>query len=87
MATLVLDEYRELFRDESAYDRFVSDIEHAMANPEITVVWAKKQYLGTLLSPTNAKSLIRDRMLQRILDRPSLLDEMKDRIENDDIVE
>jgi len=85
MAAFVLDDYRALFRSEADFDRFLPLIEGATSESEMTPVWGKKSHLATLLSRTQAKALVQERMLQRILDDPSLLDEMKDRLENDEL--
>jgi hypothetical protein len=87
MAAIVLDEHRNRFRSDADFDFIVSLFEQAAEEADMTPVWAKKRHLATLLSPANARSLVRDRMLQRILDDPSLLDDVRDRLENDEIVD
>lgn len=52
-----------------------------------TVVWVGKRHVSTLLCPANARKLVKERMIRRILDNPALLDEVRDRLENDDIVD
>lgn len=87
MAAIVLDAHRNLFRDNAAFDQFVALFQEDPNHPGFTPVWAKQKHLTILLSPTNAKELVQDRMLRRMLEQPSLLDEMKNRLESDDIVE
>jgi hypothetical protein len=87
MVALMLDEHRSMFRSDADFDRFVSLLEAAGGQTEMTPVWAKQRHLVTLLSQTQVHALVREKMLQTILDNPSLLDEMKDRLENDPVVE
>ena len=87
MEAIVLNEQRHLFRGEAEYNQFVSLFENAGKRTGMTTVWAEKRHLVTLLSPAETKTLVQGRMLQRILDCPSILDEMRDRLENDDVVE
>ena len=87
MRAIVLDEHRNRFRSDADFDFFVSLFEGATDEPDLTAVWAKKRHLASLLSPAQTRSLVQHRMLQRILDDPSLLDDVRDRLENDDIVD
>lgn len=52
-----------------------------------TSVWTEDRHVSTLLSPANAKKLVQERMIRRILENPALLDEVQDRLENDEIVD
>jgi hypothetical protein len=87
MAVLSLDAHRSLFRSEADFDKFVSLMETATAEAGSTPVWAKSRHLATLISREQAKALVQDRILRSILDNPGMLDELKDRLENDEIVE
>ena len=86
MPAIILDEHRELFRSDADFEQFVSLLENAGESPEVTPVWANKRHLAMLLSPAQTKAIVQDRMLQRILERPSLLDNIRERLENDEIV-
>jgi hypothetical protein len=87
MTAIILDEHRNLFRSDADFERFVSLLEGGGGNAEMVSIWANKRHLATLLSPAQTKTLVQARMLQRILERPSVLDEMRDRIEKDEIVD
>ena len=87
MSAIVLDDHRNLFRNDADFDHFVSIFQNATQDSEMKPIWAKKRHLATLLSPAEAKTLVQNRMLKRILGQPTLLDEMKSCLENDDIVE
>ena len=87
MTAISLDDHRGLFRSEADFDFFVSLFKGAAEGAEMTPVLANQRHLVTLLSPANTTSLVQDLMLRRILGNPSILDDIKDRIENDEIVE
>lgn len=87
MAAIILDAHRNLFRDDAAFDQFVALFQEDPSHPGFTPVWAKQKHLTILVSPTNAKKLVQDRMLQQMIEQPSLLDEMKTRLESDDVVD
>jgi hypothetical protein len=87
MAPIILDEHRDRFRSDADFDFIVSLFEAVAKEPQLTPVWAKKRHLATLLSPASAKSLVQDRMLQCILDNPSLLDDVRNRLENEELVD
>ena len=87
MAAISLAEHRGLFPSESDFDFFASLFKGATEGADMTPLWANHQHLATLLSPANAASLVQDRTIQRIVDEPSILAEVTDRIENDEIVE
>ena len=52
-----------------------------------TAVWDEAKHVSTLLSAENARKLVEERMIRRILDNPSILDEIRTRLETDDIVD
>ncbi len=52
-----------------------------------TAVWIGQRHVSTLLSTENARKLVKERMIRRILENPALLDEVQDRLQNDDIVD
>lgn len=85
MNAIVLDEHRSRFRSEADFEFFVSLF--APTEKGLISVWAKKRHLATLLTPEDVKSLAQKRALQNILESPSLLDEVRDRLETDDIID
>lgn len=85
MSPLVLDECKSLFRDDAGYEEFVSWLINKLGH-DFSPVIAGKNVLGSVLSPEATKEVLYDRMIQRISESPSILDEIKDRL-NDEIVE
>ncbi len=87
MSTIILDEHRGLFRSDTDFEQFVALFEGAGGSAVMTPVWGRKKHLATLVSPANAATFVQEQMVQRILQRPALLDEISDRLTNDEIVE
>ena len=87
MSAIILDEYRELFRSEADFERFTAVLEAAGTTPEMTSVWANKRHLATLLAPGEARLMVRQRMTQRLLDEPALLDRLKQALTAEEVVE
>jgi len=83
---IVLDRYKELFRDESAYEQFLALLRTA-ARAELAPVFSGDELLGTVLSPAGTKDVLYERFLKRISEKPELLAEIADRLEKDEIVE
>ena len=86
MSPLVLDECKPLFKDNAGYEEFVAWLVGKLGQDFAPVI-AGKNVLGSVLSPEATKEVLYDRMIQRISESPSILDDIKDRLENDDIVE
>jgi hypothetical protein len=51
------------------------------------VVYANKKHVSAPLKPADAIKLVQERMISRIIDNPAILDEIRDRLENDAIVD
>ena len=86
MKPIVLDECRPLFRDDARYEEFVTWLIVKLGH-DFSLVIAGQRVLGSVLSPGATKEVLYDRMIQRISESPSILDDIKDRLENDEIVE
>ncbi len=86
MTPLVLDECRPLFRDDARYDEFVTWLIEKLGH-DFSPVIAGQNVLGSILSPEATKEVLYDRMIARISESPSILDDIKDRLENDEIIE
>jgi hypothetical protein len=87
MSVLVLEQYKSLFRNEESFNQFISLLEESGSRAETVPVWGKSRHLATLVSPSDAKTLVQERILRRIIENPGLLDEVRDRLENDPIVD
>jgi hypothetical protein len=81
-----LDRYKELFRDEAAFERFVAllaeDLEH-----DFRPILVGDRMIGASLSAEGAKHILYDRMIRRLGERPELLGELTRRLSDDEIVE
>jgi hypothetical protein len=86
MMPIVLDECRPLFRDDGRYEEFVAWLAKKLGK-DFSPVLAGQKVLGSVLSPEATKEVLYDRMIQRISGSPSILDDIRDRLENDEIVE
>ena len=86
MNPLVLDEYRNLFRDDSCFDHFVKSVSDRLEQDLLPII-LKERVLGAILSPEATKEMLYERMIRRISQSPEILDKLKDRIENDEIVD
>src|SRR5207248_1499416 len=74
-AVLILDAYRDLFRNDAAFEKFISLFGTATDENGIAPVVAKNHHLATVMSPKQARELLAARILDRIVEKPGLLDE------------
>lgn len=81
-----LDECRDLFRDETSYRTFVGYLATSLQGDFRPIV-ADERMIGASLSAEAAKSFLYDRMVKHLAQRPELLTELADRLENDEIVD
>jgi hypothetical protein len=81
-----LDDYKDLFRDALAFDKFVGVLKGA-ASVTVLPIFSGQQLLGGITSPGGVKDFLSERFLRRLAERPELLSEIADRLENDEIVE
>lgn len=86
MNPLVLDECRSLFKDDTHYAEFVTWLTTKLGQ-DFSPVISDKKVLGSVLSPEATKEVLYNRMIQKISESPSILDDIKDRLENDKVVE
>ena len=86
MTPLVLNEYRDLFRDGSSFEHFVTILTKSFAHDLSPVIY-NEDVLGTVLSPGATKEVLYERMIRRLSHSPETLDEIRDRLENDEIVD
>lgn len=86
MQRLVLDEHKNLFRDEESFDQFVKVLTNLLGQ-DFSPVIAEETVLGAVLSPEATKEVLYERMIRKISSSPEVLDEIRDRIENEEIVD
>ena len=86
MKPLILDKLIHLFKDKSAFDQFVAAFGEA-AQGDLSLVLVDNQSVGAVLSPEAAKEILYERLVKRIASSPEAIDEIRNRIENDDIVD
>ena len=88
MATEVIniDVHKDLFRDENAFEEFAQFLFSSLQH-DLRPIICKQKVVGSALSAEGTKEVLYDRMVKRIAERPELLRELADRIENDEIVE
>ncbi|TWT89324.1 hypothetical protein [Neorhodopirellula pilleata] len=86
MNAFVLEEHRNLFRDEQAFLEFAQAI-RAKLKEDFSPVMSDKEFVGAFVSSEAAKELIFDRIAKRLSQKPSILSEVQDRLENDSIVD
>jgi len=85
-STIKLDDYRDLFRDSESFSKFINAFRKASSG-DLTMLMASNEVVGSVMSPQATKDVIYDRMIQRMASKPGLLEEIADRIDNDEIVD
>ena len=83
---IVLDEFKQLFRDEASYAEFAGCMKKASQH-DLAAIFSGNELIGTFLSPQATKDVLYERMLKRIAEKPELLAEIASRLQEDDIVE
>ena len=81
-----LDSYKGLFRNEDTFQEFARVLGSGLRQ-DLRPIICNQQVIGAALSAEGTKEILYDRMIKRIAERPELLRELADRIENDEIVE
>ena len=87
MSAIILDDHRGLFRSDTDFEQFVALFEGSGGRAEMTSVWGRQKHLATLVPPATPNTFVKDRIFKAILERPSMLDEVRDRLVNDEIVD
>ncbi|QDU36356.1 hypothetical protein Mal4_06410 [Maioricimonas rarisocia] len=86
MNSLNLETYRNLFPDDASFNQFVERIVSDLQF-DLRPIMVGEKMLGLTLSPEGAKDVLYERMVSRMAKDPSVLSDLADRLENDDIVE
>lgn len=84
---IALEEKRDLFRDNDAFENFIQFFRDAVANDATPLVVSGHEPLFTAVSPESAQQLLAGRILKRLAENPEMLSNLKDRLESEDIVE
>lgn len=82
-AVFVLRE--SLFKDQATFEQVRQFFRES--ETDIVPVVSDHEIIGAFLSPEAAREVISERVLRRLSEKPELLDELVNRLENDDIVE
>lgn len=84
---MMLDEHKDLFKSEQAFEQFVERMNSSLADAPMLAVFSNKKLLFTVVSPDATKDVLYERILRQLSDDPSILDDIQHRIENEEIVE
>ena len=84
---LVLDKYKNLFKDEQAFRQFADILEGATADNVMRLVLCGEEVVGAFISPGDAQERLRERIMKRLAKNPAVLDTLKSRLESDEIVQ
>lgn len=87
MSAIVLEEHLELFRSHESLDQFAEMIKVPDGGHGTKTVWWKNQRVATLNSLGDSRAILEERIRRRVTEDPKFLDEIKDRLENDPIVD
>ncbi len=74
MSALILNDYKDLFKNEASYDALIRVFHDAMANHGMPIVVSGKEVLFTAISPEATQDMLRDRIVRRLAEKPALLD-------------
>jgi hypothetical protein len=86
MAVINLDKYEGLFKDPTSFQNFVSDFTSDLSSDLVPVI-ANHEVVGAIVSREATKDVLCARLVKKLSECPQILDEIKDRIENDEIVD
>ena len=74
MSVLMLDESKDLFKNEAAYQSLIERFRDAMANDEMPIVLAENRVLFTAICPAATQDMLCRRIVDRLAQKPELLD-------------
>jgi hypothetical protein len=90
MPVIQLDQLKNLFRDEAAYRQFLGILKHAIEGGTTPMVFAgtdENPFAFSIISLAETKKVLCERILDRLGESPALMAELRDRLENDPIVD
>jgi hypothetical protein len=82
MALIALEAYRNLFADDAAMAAFADVLVQATKEGDTPLVTFANQHIATALSRQATERLLSDRILQRFVEKPELLDKFVARLQN-----
>jgi hypothetical protein len=80
MSLIAIESYRTLFANEAAMAQFADVLEKATAEDDTPLVTFKERHIATALSPAATERVLSDRILQRFVKRPELLESFVQRL-------
>lgn len=83
----MLDKYKELFKDESSFQKFAVIVQEATEEKNMQLVLFGESILGALISAEDAQENLRARIVKRLKNNPAILDKFGQRLESEDIVD
>ena len=87
MKALQLTEYTRLFRDENSYREFVRLLIESLDQEELRVIFSDSDVVCTVIGPAAVKEIMQHRIIKRFAEQPDLLDELRERLGDDDLVD
>jgi hypothetical protein len=90
MSLIALEVYRHLFTSVEAMEAFANALETATKEDNTPLVTFRTKHIATAISPRATEKLLSDRILQRFVEKPELLDTFVGRLRDlkpDDIVD
>jgi hypothetical protein len=90
MSLIMLETYRSLFASEAAMATFADLLVQATKEGDTPLVTFANQHIATALSRQATERLLSDRILQRFIEKPELLDTFVKRVQDlkdDDLVD
>lgn len=90
MSLIMLEAYRNLFASEEAMAAFADMLVQATKEGDTPLVTFGNQHIATALSRQATERLLSDRILQRFVEKPELLDTFVKRLhdlKDDDLVD
>jgi hypothetical protein len=80
MPLIALEVYRHLFTNEAAMAEFAEVLERATKEDDTPLVTFQDRHIATALSPRATERFLSDRILQRFVAKPELLDTFVQRL-------
>jgi hypothetical protein len=87
MTLIKLDQHKRLFRDEASYNQFIQLFRDAFTEGQTPMVIDDENVLFAAISNQAATEMLAERILDRLGENPSLMDDLTNRLENDPIVD
>ena len=87
MKAMQLNQYSNLFRDKAAYQEFVRLLGESLEDDELHIVLSDSDVVCTVMGTETVKEIMQHRILKRFAEQPDLLDELRDRLQDTDLVD